>query len=268
MTPWSRDCTVPVIRVAALYDIHGNLPALEAALAELEPEQPDLIVCGGDVVPGPMPIETIERLRGLGDRVRYVMGNGDREVLAAYDAGHRAAEADGLVERWRNWVAEQLGPEHRDFLASFAPQVRVTVEDLGVTLFCHGSPRSDEEIITTITADERLEPMLDVEVEVVVCGHTHAQFDRRTPRGKRVINAGAVGMPYEGRPGAYWLLLGPEVSLRRSDYDVDVAVQRMSATGFPELAEMLKESLLEPLPQAEVAEIFERQATEPHGANS
>jgi predicted phosphodiesterase len=257
------------IRIAALYDIHGNLPALEAALAELEREQPDLIVCGGDVVPGPMPTETIQLLRSLGERLRYVMGNGDREVVAAYDAGAAATEADGLVDRWAKWVARQLGPEHRDFLASFAPHLTLTVDRIGPTLFCHGSPRSDEEIITTVTTDDRLEPMLaDVEADVVVCGHTHAQFDRRAPNGKRVINAGAVGMPYEGRPGAFWLLLGPEATMHRSDYDVEAAMQRMSATGFPELHELLKESLLEPLPQREVAQIFEQQARESGEANS
>jgi diadenosine tetraphosphatase ApaH/serine/threonine PP2A family protein phosphatase len=121
--------------------------------------------------------------------------------------------------------------DHRD------PTTRI--ERLGPTLFCHGSPRSDEEIITRLTPDDRLDEMLALVGEnVIVCGHTHVQFDRAR-RGKRVVNAGSVGMHNEGRPGAYWLLLGPDVELRRTAYDIEDAAKRIRATDYPDPDELL-----------------------------
>jgi diadenosine tetraphosphatase ApaH/serine/threonine PP2A family protein phosphatase len=133
-----------------------------------------------------------------------------------------------------------------------------------MTLFCHGSPRGDTEIITTAIPDARLRDILNgVSEPVVVCGHTHRQFDRRL-NGWRVINAGSVGMPYEGRSGAYWALLGPTVELRRTEYDLDEGLKELRAGGFPDVDEMLRESLLEPMNADEVADLFERQATDEH----
>jgi putative phosphoesterase len=240
------------MRVAALYDIHGNLPALEAVLEDVERVGADLIVIGGDVVPGPMPRETIERLRALGDSARFVMGNGDRAVAEGDTSQGGAATA---------WVTAQLGDADRDLLAGFDATLSLAVEGLGQTLFCHGSPRSDTEMITSETSEDRLAPMLrGVAEETVVCGHTHRQFDRRT-QGKRLINAGAVGMPYEGEAAAFWALLGPEVELRRTDYDIAAAATAMRATGFPDVDElMLRESLLEPTDPDFVARFFEEQA--------
>ena len=250
------------MRVAALYDIHGNLPALEAVLAEVEAAAPDLVVVGGDVVAGAIPAETLERLVALGDRVRWVMGNADRMVIEAFDRGGRPADAEDAIDRRDAWVARQLTQAQRDRLAAFEPLVRAEVDGLGPVLFCHGSPRSDEEILTAVSSDERLAPILDgVTEEVVVCGHTHHQFDRRA-HGTRLINAGSVGMPYEDHPAAYWLWLGPEAELRRTDYDIAAAAERMLAAGPPELEEqVLRESLLEPVGAAYVARHFEDRAT-------
>jgi putative phosphoesterase len=244
------------VRVAALYDIHGNPPALEAVLAEVEAAAPDVVVIGGDVVAGPLPSETLERLVTLGDRVRWVMGNADRMVIEAFDRGGRPADLDDPIDRLDAWVARQLTREQRDRLAAFEPLVHVDG-----TLFCHGSPRSDEEIITMVSADERLVPMLEgVSEDVVVCGHTHHQFDRRVG-GTRVINAGSVGRPYEDEPAAYWLWLGADVELRRTDYDIDAAVQRLRASGLPEVDELvLRESLLEPIGAAAAARELEARA--------
>jgi predicted phosphodiesterase len=236
------------MRIAALYDIHGNLPALEAVLAEVEREAPDAIVVGGDLAPGPLVGECLALLAPLG--ARYVMGNGDRETVAAFDGG--TPQGPGTA-----FTARGLSRAQRDALAAFEPLV-----SLGGALFCHGSPRSDVEIVTTLTPDERLAPMLEgVEEAVVVCGHTHRQFDRRIA-GRRVVNAGAVGMPYEGVAGAYWLVVdGDEVELRRTGYDVAAAADRMRAGGFPDVDEaMLRESLLEPTDADEVAAYFERHA--------
>src|SRR5690349_18203816 len=124
-------------RVAALYDIHANLPALDAVLAEADAA--DLVVVGGDFAHGPLPAETVDRLRGLGDRVRFIRGNADREV-----AGDDA------------WQRGPLGPERLEFLAGLPETLTLDVEGLGSVLFCHGSPRSDEEIMTVVTPDDRL----------------------------------------------------------------------------------------------------------------
>jgi putative phosphoesterase len=208
-----------VTRIAALYDIHGNLPALEAVVGGLDA---DLVVVGGDVASGPFPAETLELLRSLPMPVRFVRGNADRVL-----------DLDGIPEPNRSarlWVAERLGEENVRFLADLP--LDVVVE--GVR-FCHGAPGSDTVVITRVTPDERLRRLLDgVEEQVVVCGHTHVQFDR-TVDGTRVLNAGSVGAPYEAEPAAYWLELGPEPRFRRTDYDVPAAVERIRATGYPNL---------------------------------
>ncbi|MDQ3862650.1 MAG: metallophosphatase family protein [Actinomycetota bacterium] len=250
-------------RVAAIYDVHGNLPALEAVLADLENVDPDLIVVGGDVVAGPMPAEVLDRLAALGESICFVRGNADREVVVAYDDGRYADAIDGAdpAERTAAFAASGIDRAHRDLLASFSERLVVEVEGVGRVLFCHGSPRSDEEIVTTATTEGRLREILaGVDQDLVVCGHTHAQFDRHVG-SKRVINAGSVGMPYQGKPvGAFWLLLGAGgVSFRRSDYDLERAVGRIRATGYPD-AEGMAEILLEPPDPEWAATFFEQQA--------
>ena len=211
------------MRVAALYDIHGNPWALDAVLAEVDA---DLIVVGGDVAPGPDVGACLERLDAVNVPVRWVLGNGDREEL------------DG------------------ELLARFEPVVEVD----GV-LFCHGSPRSDEEMITQITPPERLRPMLQgVAADLIVCGHTHHQFELEVD-GRRVVNAGSVGLPYQGDAAAFWLTIGPDVDLRRTAYDVAPALAAFQA--LPELAESVQASLVEPIPASEIAELFEQRATSP-----
>jgi predicted phosphodiesterase len=231
-------------------------------LAEVELLDVDAIVVGGDVVPGPFMAETVDRLRGLGDRARFVMGNGDREVVEAFDAGTRAEDAgDSQFARFTAWCAARIDRGQRDFLASFEPVVRLPVDDVGPVLFCHGSPRSDTEIITQVTPPERLRPMLaEVDETTVVCGHTHHQFALEVD-GTRVLNAGAVGMPYQGAAAAFWLLLGPEIDMRRTDYDVDGALEALRATGAPDIDEvMLQESLVDPARAEDVARFFEDSA--------
>jgi predicted phosphodiesterase len=145
-------------RVAAIYDIHGNLPALEAVLADLESVRPDLIVVGGDVVAGPMPAEVLDRLAALGESICFVQGNADREVVAAYDAGPHADPMDvtDSAERVAAYAASKINRKHRNLLASFDERLLIEVEGVGYIWFCHGSPRSDEEIVTTATTEGRL----------------------------------------------------------------------------------------------------------------
>jgi predicted phosphodiesterase len=234
------------MRVAALYDIHGNLPALEAVLAELDA---DTILVGGDAVLGPMPKETLELLRERG--ATFLRGNTDRAV------GGGVPDDDPWVERVR-WAREQLDEEELGFLRGLPHPLSLDVEGLGPILFCHGSPRSDEEIFTAITPPKRLDAMLDgVQERVVVCGHTHVQFDRLVG-DRRLVNAGSVGMPYEGEPGiAAWALLGPVVDLRRTRYDVTGAVERIRASGFPGGDEFADEYLLHPTGPEEATDHFE-----------
>jgi predicted phosphodiesterase len=250
------------VRVAALYDIHANVPALEAVLAEVEREGVDAVVVGGDVAAGPLPLETVEALMALGPWAWFVRGNADREIVEAFDEGRTEIETEqDPAQRAAAFAAGRLSRRHRDFLAGFADTIELELDGLGPTLFCHGSPRSDTEILTAVTPQDRLKEVLrGVEQRVVVGGHTHRQFDRRVDH-TRMVNAGSVGMPYEGRAGAYWALLGPGVNLRRTDYDLERALPALRAGDFPDLDEMLKESLTDPADPDWVAEFFERQAS-------
>jgi len=211
------------VRVAALYDAHGNLPALDAVLAELDA---DVILVGGDFVAGPWPAETLERLRGLDGDVRYIRGNADRELTEPPKPQVEAGPPQEVLE----WVRERLSDEQLAFLTKLPLTDSVEVDGLGRVLFCHATPRDDNEILTRISPDQRWRRALaGVEADVIVCGHTHVQFDRRVDQ-LRIVNAGSVGMPYEDRPGAYWALVGAEVELRRTEYEPgDIA-----ASGWPE----------------------------------
>jgi putative phosphoesterase len=187
--------------VAALYDIHGNLAALDAVLAEV-PDDATILV-GGDVCAGgEQPSETLARLRGLGDRVVWVRGNADRELHP---------EEEGLAPpEFLEQARSQLSEEEIEFLHELPP-----TQQIGDVLYCHASPRNDLDIFTGRTPEERIAFLFEgLDVTTVVCGHTHMQFDR-TVSGVRVVNAGSVGMPYEDEPGAYWLL---DLVPRRTPY--------------------------------------------------
>ena len=252
------------MRVAALYDIHGNLPALEAVLDEIDRLGVDEIVVGGDVVPGPFPRETLARLLNLDRPVHFIVGNGDLAMLAqiAALAGRPvtywgttsgAPIPEPYLEVYR-WTARQLRPDYEPVLASWPRTLRLAIAGVGDVLFCHGTPRSETELFTRATPEERLAPLFDsLGASVVVCGHTHMQFDRAVG-ATRVVNAGSVGAPY-GTPGAYWLLLGPDVQLRRTPYDLDAAAGRVRATSYPQAHEFARE-IVEPRPEAEMLELF------------
>jgi putative phosphoesterase len=250
------------MRVAALYDIHANLPAFEAVLEEARGYGVDLIVCGGDCAAGPIPVETIELLRTMDVPARFVMGNADRAMVEAFDAGARPEDIEKESMRGTTWAAAQVSQDQRDFLASFEPTVSVSIPEFGSARFCHGSPRSDSEIITSLTSAQRMAPMLEgVPEDVVVCGHTHRQFDRHIA-GKRVLNAGSVGMPYEGDAAAFWLLIGDRVEMRRTDYDVSSALAQFRVSRYPGGDEAFRESLLAPADPDDVARYFEQSAAD------
>jgi len=217
---------------AALADIHGNLQALDAVLADPRVAAADQIVVLGDVVTGTFPAETFDRLTELGDRVRFLRGNADR--LALEDADESFA-----------WVRDRLGPERLAAVAEWPLSFAAEVEGLGAARCCHSLPDDDELGLTRITPEADFAAELEGVAEpVVIGGHTHVQFDRIVGAW-RYVNVGAVGRPYEGRPGAYWALLGPDVVLIRTDYDVEAAAAAVLASGQPN-AEEVADTLLRP----------------------
>ncbi len=266
MSDSSRIGKPAVPRVAGLFDVHGNLPALEAVLREVRRAGVDRVVVGGDVVPGPMPRETLRRLLDLDLPVEFIRGNCELAVLAQI-----AAAKGGPVTYWgtasgaplpephreaMRWTAQQLQPDLASVFEAWPRLLRLEVGGLGPVLFCHGTPRSEAEIFTRETPQARLRPLFEGrEASLVVCGHTHMQFDRRVG-GIRVVNAGSVGMPY-GEPGAYWVLLGPDVELRRTPFDFQEAAERIRATPYP-LAREAARDVLRPPSESEMLEAFGR----------
>lgn len=242
--------------VAAIYDIHGNLPALEAVLDEIRHAAVDLVVVGGDVLPGPMPAETLDCLSRLEIPARFIRGNGDREVLALL-ANPSSSEVPEAYRPLMQWVAEQLRPDHVQWIATWPQTTTVEVAGLGHVLFCHATPRSDTELFTRLTPEEQLTPAFAaVAVATVVCGHTHMQFDRRIGR-RRILNAGSVGMPF-GAAGAYWLLLGPHAQFRTTAYDLAAAASRIGATSYPQAKEFATGNVLNPPSEERMLEVFTR----------
>jgi putative phosphoesterase len=226
------------VRVAALADVHGNAPALEAVLREVEHEAPDLVVFCGDLTWGSLPQETLALVRALALPARFVQGNADRAV---------GVDIEGRGE----WMAARHSAEDLAFLRSFEPTVTVAVDGLGSTCFSHGSPRSDEECVTERTPAERVQEFMDGRDEkIVVTAHVHLQYDRIVD-GLRFVGPGSVGLPYGEGGAAYWALLGPEVDLRRTPYDLDAAIGLMRATDDPRV-EAVVELMLSPPPRDEV----------------
>ncbi|WP_328851356.1 metallophosphatase family protein [Micromonospora globbae] len=238
-------------RVAVLSDIHGVLPALEAVLSEPDVATADLIVLTGDIAAGPQPVEVLDRLARLGDRVCWVGGNADRELVEA-----RAGRT--LPIEVSTWAAGQLRADQVERLAALPLTVTLEIRGLGRVLFCHATPRGDEEVVLVDTRMARWAEVLagvPAEVRTVVCGHTHMPFTRLVDR-RLVVNAGSVGMPYGG-PGAYWALLGPGVQLRRTDFDVDAACAQVAAEStFPGAAEFADEYLRSRHSDADALAVF------------
>ena len=207
------------MRVAALYDVHANVPALEAVLADVERERADTIVFGGDLTWGPEPSEALTIVRSL-PHARFVRGNCDREP--------------------DEWERSRLSAEDVAFLQGLPESV-----ELDAVLYCHATPRSDEEIVTPATSDEDLAEILrGVEQQAVIAGHTHMQQDRQIGT-VRFVNAGSVGLPYEGELAAFWALVDDgEIELRKTSLEVDRVADAFRRSDWPRAEELLRENVL------------------------
>lgn len=238
-------------RAAVIGDVHGNAVALAAVLDELRAEEVDLVVWTGDLSWGPEPTATLDLVRSLELPGRFVRGNAERALRELEDG--TIAEPS---ERER-WMLDAHTAADLELARTFQHSQSVEIEALGATYFTHGSPRSDEELLTAETPEERVAAATaEISERVLVTGHTHSQYDREVA-GIRAVNPGSIGMPYEGRPGAYWALLGPDVELRRTDYDLDEAVGRLRASGIPD-PDQLVEILTSPPTAEELIEHAER----------
>jgi predicted phosphodiesterase len=244
------------MRVAAIYDIHGNLPALEAVLQEVRDEKVDHILVGGDVLPGPMPRETLERLRNLDVPAHFIYGNGEVAVLQQM-AGNEPSAVPQAFRPVIHWNAEQLDPAHQQWLSTWPKTVTLEIAGLGSVLFCHATPQNENDIFTRLTPEDRLLPVFEgLTPATVVCGHTHMQFDRKIGH-TRILNAGSVGMPF-AKPGAHWLLLGSDIQFRHTTYDLAQAAHIVSRTNYPQAQDFAARNILNPPTEQEMLEIFTR----------
>lgn len=240
------------MRVAALYDIHGNIAALDAVLHEIGDEAVDVIVIGGDIAWGAFPAAAIDRVQSLGQRALFIRGNADRELVEPIETNDLS-----WIDEVTTWCQEQLTESQTTFLTRLPLTQTVDTGGSGEVLFCHATPGSDDEIFTAITPEEEVAAMLaGVKQKLVVCGHTHTQFDRRIG-DHRVVNAGSVGMPYEDAPGAYWAIVGDEVELRRTDYDFEAAAKHIRKSHCPHV-EGFANAVTSPLKRDAAISRFER----------
>jgi predicted phosphodiesterase len=232
---------------------------LEAVLAELAGEEVDAILIGGDAVSGPQPAETLELLRSLERPTHWIRGNGERAL--GPDAADAVMGGEGAEASLR-FTASQLSDEDQRFLVQLPQTLKLEVDGLGETLFCHASPRNDLDIVTPGTPDARFAELLEgVAERTVVAGHTHMQDDR-TVDGVRWINPGSVGMPYEGEVAAFWAILGLDVELRRTPFDVERSAEALLESGWPEAQAFVDENVRASVPREEAITLFEQIAAE------
>jgi diadenosine tetraphosphatase ApaH/serine/threonine PP2A family protein phosphatase len=217
------------MKVAALYDVHGMVWALEDVLLEVDA---DTILFGGDVVAGPAPCETLELARSL--EATWIRGNAERDP--------------------QGWVTERLTPDDAEWLRALP--LTATIDGV---LYCHATPTDDLPITTVFTPDDAIRESFAGVTGTVVIGHTHHQFERRVGN-LRVVNAGSVGMPYESRVAAFWLeVTDGEPAFRSTELDVERLVDGILASGWPEAEEFVAENVRVAVDRNEAARQFESQ---------
>jgi putative phosphoesterase len=242
---------------AVISDIHGNQPALQAVLRQIEETNAEQIVVCGDVAAGPMPRETLTLLQNLPLPAIFIRGNADREMTHSYEGAEPDPNLPDHVQEVIRWTSAQITAEQYQLMTNFVANATLTIDGLGDVLFCHATASNDTDIFTKITPEVRLSQLFaGVTADLVMCGHTHMQFDR-TVGNLRIVNAGSVGMPY-GQPGAYWALLGPDVQLIRTIYDLQSAAQLIRNTAYPQAADFADNNILNPPSEEEALAVFEK----------
>jgi diadenosine tetraphosphatase ApaH/serine/threonine PP2A family protein phosphatase len=233
--------------LACLADVHGNTAALGAVLASEDFARADAVAFLGCTTTGPDPRGVLERCADLKMPVFHLAGNGERWVLER-SSGVRPVERE--VDEW---LIAAHGDDGLATIGSWPGGLSVAHSPAGGLRLCHGSPRSDIELLTSLTADDRLrEATSGVEEPVVIHGHTHVQY-RRNAVGRVIAGAGSVGLPYAASPGARWVLISDEVRLVVTPYDLDQAEALIAATGYPSGA-YLKTLRQPPDPAAKTAD--------------
>jgi putative phosphoesterase len=249
--------------VAVLTDIHGVLPALDAALGDREVAGAGLVVVTGDITAGPEPAQVLDRLVGLGDRVRLLRGNADRELVGIVTGTD--PEVDDPIAPW---AASQLRADQVGLLSALPDQLDLEISGFGLVRFCHATPRNDEEVVLVDSALSRWDDVfapLHPGVRTVVFGHTHMPFVRMVD-GRLVVNPGSVGMPY-GRPGAHWALLNSgAVTLGRTEFDIEAAREAIrEASDYPDVDEWTEYFLYARASDREALQVFGERVPTEHG---
>lgn len=235
-------------QVTIFGDIHGNLPALEAVLADIDASSLSPLYCLGDLVGyGTFPNEVIKTIRER--NIPTQMGNYDQGVGNNSDdcgCAYTTKVAEELGKRSISWSNQHTTEENKVFLRRLTGQIPIELDGLRVQLV-HGSPRKINEYLFENRPDASLERLLDMtQADVLVCGHTHIPYHRILPSGRHVVNAGSVGKPKDGDPQACYVILEANnrdltVTFRRVPYDVERAAQAIEASEMPhEYAEMLR----------------------------
>ena len=242
------------IAVAALYDIHGNLPALRAVLEEIQDLKVKEIVVGGDVLVGPMSRECLELLLSIQTPVHFIFGNCEVSVLDAM-RNKPLPPLPETVLKDIQWTANELSPEHHRIVSAWPKTIELEVKGIGRVLFCHATPQDENQIFTKLTPHEELLPLFkEIDVDLVVCGHTHMQFDLNIGT-TRIINAGSIGMPF-GKSGAHWLLLDNGIEFKHTLYDLGAAAHLISKTSYPSATNFAQKNVLQPPSEDEMLSVF------------
>ncbi|MEQ9402053.1 MAG: metallophosphoesterase family protein [Cyclobacteriaceae bacterium] len=244
------------MKAAALYDIHGNLPALEAVLSEIRELDIDRIVVGGDVIVGPMSMECLDLLMNSSIPVDFIYGNCETAVLNKLDDKPFKELPESVIEEI-SWTADSILPKHVEEIRSWPLTTNLDIDGLGAVLFCHATTRNEDEIFTRQTSEEKLLPVFgQTNADVITCGHTHMSFDRIVGK-KRIVNAGSVGIPF-GNKGAHWLSPGPNVEFKCTLYDIEQAAFRVCQTEYPHAKEFANNNVLNVPAEKAMLDLFSK----------
>jgi len=240
------------MKIAALYDIHGNLPALEAVLKEVEILNVDQLVIGGDAVLGPMSKDCLDTLLTQDIPTSFIIGNAETAALNQMQGKSPGKFPENVLEDIE-FTANELITEHQQLISNWPKTITLEVDGFGKILFCHATPRDEFEIFTIRTQEDKLLKIFDeADADIVICGHTHMQFDRMIGK-TRVINAGSVGMPF-GKTGADWLLIDSSIELRNTTYDLEKAAAIIKQTEYPEANHFAENNVLNPPSEEDMLE--------------